>query len=54
MDPELNNRTSEYREHSQNLRNSEKTADEETLGEVVHRTLDRGVHPGDSENQEHS
>ena len=50
MDPELHNRTSEYRELSQNSRNSEKMADEETSGEVVHRTLDRGVHPGDSKN----
>ena len=54
MDPELHNTTSEYREHSQNSWNSEKTADEETSREIVHRTLDRGAHPGDSENREHS
>ena len=50
MDPELHNTTSEYREHSQNSQNSEKTADEETSREIVHRTLDRGTHPGDHEN----
>ena len=49
-DPELHNRTSEYREHSQNLRNSERMSDGEMLGEVVHRVLERGVHPGDSKN----
>ena len=54
MDLELHNKTSEYREHSQKSRNSEKTTDEETSGKVVHRTLDRGTHLGDSENQEHS
>ena len=54
MDLELHNRTSEYREHSQKSRNSEKTADEETSGRIVRRTLDRGKHPGDSENREHS
>ena len=54
MDSDLHNRTSKYREHSQNSRNSEKTADEERSREIVHRTLDRGVHPGNSEIQEHS
>ena len=54
MDPELHNRTSEYREHSQNSQNSEKTADDETTRKIVHRTLDRGTHPGNSENREHS
>ena len=54
MEPELDNRTSKYREHPQNLRNSEKTADEETSREIVHQTWDRGAHPGDSENREHS
>ena len=38
MDIELQNRTSKYREHSQKL----------------WRMLDRRVHPGDSENREHS
>ena len=28
--------------------------DEETSRNIVHRTLDRRVHPGDSENGEHS
>ena len=54
MEPELHNRTSKYREHSQNSRNSEKTADEETSTEIVHQMWDRGVHPGDSKNREHS
>ena len=54
MEPELHNRTSEYREHSQNSQNSEKTADEETSREIVHQMWDRGAHPGDSENREHS
>ena len=54
MDPELHSRTSECREHSQNSRNSEKTADEETSRKIVHRTLDRGAHLGNSENREHS
>ena len=35
MDLELHNRTSEYREHSQKSRNSEKTAAEETSRKIV-------------------
>ena len=54
MDLEMLNRTSEYREHSQKSRSSEKTTDEETSRKIVHRTLDKGVHLGDSENREHS
>ena len=54
MDLELQNRTSEYREHSQKSRSSEKATDEETSRKIVHLTLDRGAHPGDSENREHS
>ena len=54
MDLELHNRTSEYREHSQKSQNSEKMATEETSGKVVPQTLDKGTHPGDSENREHS
>ena len=50
MDLELHNRTSEYREHSQKSQNSEKMAAEETSGKVVPQTLDKGIHPGDSEN----
>ena len=50
MDLELHNRTSEYREHSQKSRSSEKAADEETSRKIVHRMLDKGTHPGDSEN----
>ena len=49
-DPEMHNRTSENREHSQNSRNSARTADEETLRESAHQTLDRGAHLGDNEN----
>ena len=54
MDPEPHNRTSEYREHSQKLRSSEKATDEETSRNIVHRMVDRHMHPGDSKNREHS
>ena len=50
MGLELHNRTSKYREHSQKSRSGEKTIDEETSRKIVHRTLDRGTHLGDSEN----
>ena len=50
MEPELHSKTSEYREHSQKLRSSEKVTDEETSRNIVHQTLDRRVHSGDSEN----
>ena len=49
MDSEPHSRTSKCREHSQKLRSSEKTTDEEeTSRNIVHKTLDRCVHPGDS------
>ena len=54
MAPELHSRTSEYSEHSQKLRSSEKETDEETSSNIVHRTLNRCVHQGGSENREHS
>ena len=54
VDPELHSKTSEYREHSQKLRTSGKTTDEEKLRNIVHQTLDRCVHQGNSENREHS
>ena len=54
MDPELHSRISEYREHSQKSRSSEKATDEEMSRNIVHRTLNRHMHPGDSENREHS
>ena len=54
MDPELHSRTSEYREHSQKSRRSERVIDKERSRNMVHRTLDRRVHPGDSKNREHS
>ena len=38
-DPELHSRTSEYSEHSQKSRSSEKETDEETSNNIVHRTL---------------
>ena len=47
-------RTSEYREHSEKSRSSEKVTDEQTSTIIVQRTLDRCVHPVDSENREHS
>ena len=54
MDSEPHSRTREYREYSQKSRSSEKATDEQTSTNVVQRTLDRRVHPGDSENREHS
>ena len=54
MDLELHNRTSDYRERSQKSRSSEKATDEEMSRTIVHRTLDKGTHPEDSENREHS
>ena len=54
MDPEVHKRTSEYREHSQNLRSSKKVTDEETSRKTVHQTFERDMHLGNSENQEHS
>ena len=54
MDPEVHKRTSEYREHSRNLRSSEKATDEETSTKTVHQMLNRETPPGHSENQEHS
>ena len=51
MDLELHNRTSEYREHSQKSRSSEKATDEETSRTIVHQKLDRGARTQeDSEN----
>ena len=50
MDLELHNRTSEYREHSQKLRNIEKATGEETSRKTVHRLLNKDTHPGHSEN----
>ena len=54
IDLQLHNRTSEYREHSQKLRSSEKATDEKTSRKIVHRTLNEGMHPRHSENREHS
>ena len=54
LDPELRSNASKYREHSQKSRNSAKSTDREMSGNIVHQTLDRCVHPGDSENREHS
>ena len=54
MDLEEHNRTSEYREHSQKLRSSEKATDEETSRQMVNRMLNKGTHPEDSEYREHS
>ena len=50
MDLKLHNRTSEYSEHSQKSQSTEKATDEETSRKIVHRTLDKGAHPEDSEN----
>ena len=54
LDLELHSNASEYREHSQKSRNSGKSTDVETSGNMVHQTLERRVHPGDNENREHS
>ena len=54
MDSESHSRTSECREHSQKSQSSEKATDEETSRNIVHQMLGRCVHPGDSENREHS
>ena len=54
MDPELHSRTSEYREHSQKSRGSEKVIDKKTSRKIVDRTWDKGAHPGDSDFLEHS
>ena len=54
MDLKWHNGTSEYREHSQKSRSSEKVIDEETSRKIVHRALDKGAHPGDSDFLEHS
>ena len=52
--PELHGKTSKYREHSQKSQSSGKVTDEETSRSIVHQTLDRHVHSGDSKNREHS
>ena len=54
MDPELLNRTSEYRELSQKSQSSKKVTGEESARKLVHRTLSKGTHPEHSENREHS
>ena len=54
VDPELHKRTCKYREHSEKSWSSKKTTDEETSRKIVHQTLDKGAHPEDSENREHS
>ena len=54
MDPELHNRTSEYRELSQKSRSSEKATGEGMSRKLVHQTLNKGTHPGHSGNREHS
>ena len=54
LDSELHSNASEYREHSQKSRNSERLTNVETLGNNVQQMLERSVHPGDSENREHS
>ena len=53
-DLELHIKTSEYREHSKKLQSSEKVTDDEMSRKIVHRTLEKGVHPEDTENREHS
>ena len=50
MNLERHDKTSEYREHSQKSRSSEKATDEETSRKTVHQTFDRDAHPGNSKN----
>ena len=50
IDPELQNRTSEYRELSQKSRSSKKVTDEETSRKTVHQTFDKDAHLGNSKN----
>ena len=52
MNPELQSKTSEYREHSQESRSSEHV--EETPRKFVKRTFSRDTHLQHSESREHS
>ena len=54
IDPELQNRTSEYRELSQKSRSSKKVAGEESARKLVHQTLSKGTHPEHSKNRKNS
>ena len=54
LDSELANNTSEYREHSQESRNSRKPTDVEMTRKLVKWTLSRHTHPQHSECREHS
>ena len=49
LDSKLASNTSEYREHSQESRNSRKPTDVETARKLVKRTLNRDMHPQHSE-----
>ena len=50
VDPEAHNRTSEYREHSQKSRHSDK----ETSIKIVHQKFNRDAQQGNSDFREHS
>ena len=54
LDSDLRSNTSEYREHSQKLRNSGKPTDVETPRKLVKRTFSRDTHLQHSECREHS
>ena len=54
VNSEPQNKTSEYREHSQKSQISEETTAAEQSGEVVPRTLDRNMHLRYSKDREHS
>ena len=54
VNSEPQNKTSEYREHSQKLWISEETTAVQCSGEVVPRTLDSNTHLRYSEDREHS
>ena len=54
LDSELHSKASEYREHSQKLRDNGKPTAVETARKLVKRTLGRDTHPQHSECREHS
>ena len=54
LDSELPSNTSEYREHSQKLRNSRKLIDVETARKLVKQMISGITHPQHSECREHS
>ena len=54
LDSELHSKVSEYREHSQKLRDNGKPTAAETARKLVKQTLNMKTHPQHSECREHS